>query len=188
RIVQLGPGVVRLLRGQQLVIAQHRDSCCLVKGTERGRVAGAVDDERLDRGQLAGDPGQQRDQGVVHDDDPVPGVVDDLGHLGAGQPDVERVQYRTHAGHPEVGLEVLLVVPAERPDRVVRPDPEPGQRPLGVAGPAGAGPGPRHALAAWVHPGTVLHDRADRELVVLHRATDHQVLILAGSRIYRAVR
>src|SRR6185312_5413718 len=96
---------------------------------------------------------------------------------------VEGVQYRTHAGHPEVGLEVLLVVPAKRPDRVVRPDPEPGQRPgqprrvlrhLGVAGPAGAGPGPRYALAARVHPGAVPHDRADRELVVLHRAANHR--------------
>src|SRR5439155_4837333 len=98
-------------------------------------------------------------------------------------PDVERVQDGTHAGHSEVGLEMLLVVPAERPDRIVRPDPEPVQRPgqprrvlrhLGVTGPAGAGPGPRHALTARVHPGSVPHDRGNRERVVLHGAADHR--------------
>ena len=127
---------------------------------------------------------QQRDQGVVHDDDPVPGVVDDLGHLGAGQPDVQRVQHRAHRGHPEVGLQVLLVVPAERGHRVARPDPQPGQGPGQpprvlrhgrVRGPAGARSGPGHALAAAVHAGAVPHDRADGEREVLHGAADHLV-------------
>src|SRR5207245_4963285 len=41
------------------------------------------------------------------------------------------------------------------------------------AGPAGAGSVPRHPLTARVNPGSVPHDRGNRERVVLHGAADH---------------
>ena len=176
-LVQLRPVEVRAFGGQQLVVPQYAVA-------ERRRVAGTVDDERLDSSQLVANRRQQRDQRVVHDDDPVPGVIDDPGHLRAGQPDVERVQHRAHGGHPEVRLEVLLVVPAEGPDRVAGSDAQPRQRArqpsrvgrhLLVRRASGARTGPRHALAAAVYGGAVAHDRAYRERVVLHGATDHRV-------------
>ena len=75
-------------------------------------------DDRRERGQ----------QAAVHDDDLVLGVVDDVHELVGGQPDVERVHDRAHAGDRVVGLEVFLVVPAERGHRIAR-----RRRPAGSA-------------------------------------------------------
>jgi hypothetical protein len=40
------------------------------------------------------------------------------------KPDIEGVEHSTHAGDSEVGLDMLLIVPAERRDDVGCVDPE----------------------------------------------------------------
>ena len=52
----------------------------------------------------------------VDDHDAVLGVVGDVDELLGEEPDVERVQHGAHRRHREVGLEVLLRVPAEGRD------------------------------------------------------------------------
>jgi hypothetical protein len=71
---------------------------------------------------------EHRHERVVDEDDPVLGVVDDVGDLLREQADVQRVQHRSHARHREVQLEVALVVPRERRDALPLLDPERSQR------------------------------------------------------------
>ena len=78
----------------------------------------------LDGGQLMADLGQQRAIEAIDDDHLVLGVVDHVGQLLGEQPDVEGVQHRAHAGHGQVGLEVMLVVPSKRSDPIAGTDPE----------------------------------------------------------------
>ena len=80
-----------------------------VQALERYRRSSPGTDKRLP---------QELDERAVADDDPVLGVVGDVGDLLGEQADVERVQDGAHGRHREVGLEVLLVVPHERPDAV----------------------------------------------------------------------
>jgi len=131
---------------------------------------------------VVNDRRERRQQAAVHDDDLVLGVVDDVHQLLDGQPDVQRVHDRAHAGDRVVGLEVLLGVPAERGHRIAVPDAQFGQRTgqpprvlldLAVAGVPGPIALPRDTLAAAEHPSAVLQDRGDRERkVVLHGAGD----------------
>ena len=58
--------------------------------------------------------GEQRRYRSVHENDPVPPVIDDIGELLGKQADVQRMQDRTHGGYSQVSLEMLLMVPAER--------------------------------------------------------------------------
>ena len=106
-------------------------------------------------------------------------VVDDVGELLGEQADVERVQHRAHRRHREVGLEVLLAVPAERADAIAVLDAERGERvgepgrvraDLGEGRAARARLGPGDAFALGVHALAVAQDRRDREREILHRA------------------
>ena len=60
------------------------------------------------------------DRVVMRDDDLVVAMVDDVRELLGEEPDVERVEHRTHARDREIGLHVLLVVPHERADPIAR--------------------------------------------------------------------
>ncbi len=172
-LVELGPVVARLLPRQQLLVGQGLP--------ERGGVALAHHHDVLDRGQLVADPGQQPGDGGVHDDDPVLGVVDDVGELFGEEPQVEGVEDRAHGGDREIGLEVGLVVPEEGADPVRVSDPEPAERlgqPLGPPGHLGEGGGDRLALgpddghdpAVRVDRLAVAEDPADQQRAVLHGA------------------
>ena len=173
-LVQLGPHERGLLRREQFGVGVHRAVA------EHRRVALADHDVGLDRREVVDDRRERGQQAAVHDDDLVLGVVDDVHQLLGGQPDVQRVHDRAHAGDRVVGLEVLLVVPAEGSHRIAVPDAQFGQRAgqparvlldLAVAGVPGPIPLPRDTLAAAEHPGAMLQDRGDREReVILHRA------------------
>ena len=71
---------------------------------------------------------EQRQQRRVHDHDAVLGVRGDVPQLVGMEPQVERVQHRAQQRHGEVGLEVAVVVPAERGDPVARADAERAER------------------------------------------------------------
>jgi hypothetical protein len=116
---------------------------------------------------------------VVDDDHLVLCVVGDVDQLLGEQPDVQGVQDGAGARHRQVQLEVLGVVPHERPDALVRVDP---QAPQGVReAPAvraqlseglAAGPlrGPGHHLGHAVHRGAVVEDPRDEQGRLLHGA------------------
>jgi hypothetical protein len=95
---------------------------------EHAGVAVADQDVALHRRQLVDDPGQDGQHRRVDEDHPVLPVVDDVGQLLREQPQVERVQHRSHGRHREVGLQVLLGVPQQRADAVALADAEAGQR------------------------------------------------------------
>ena len=170
-LVEHGPVEAGLLGGQQPLVGE---------GLPEGRgVALAGHDDGLDGLQLVLDGGQQRDQRGVHDDEAVLGVVDDVGQLIGGEPDVERVQDRPHGGDGEVGLEVALVVPGEGADPVPRLDPQAGEGGGQLLGPGrhlGEGGRAVPALldgddgAVAVHLLPVAEDVADQERGVLHGA------------------
>ena len=87
------------------------------------RPVGVTDEDvRLDGRELGSHLGQRRQDGRVDQDDPVLPVVHDVGQLLGEQPQVQGVQDGAHRRHGEVGLEVLLGVPQERPDPVALHD------------------------------------------------------------------
>jgi hypothetical protein len=144
-------------------------------------IAGATDDDHpLERAAGRDHLVEQRDQHVVHDDDAVVGVVGDVGDLGGGKPQVERVGDRARQRDPEVGLEVLAVVPHQGRHAIALGDagadqgPREPPRPLhhgavGRAGQALVGPA-RHHLAVG-HPALgAVDDQIDRQRNVHHRA------------------
>ncbi len=130
RVVEAGR-----LSGDELVVAVHGAA----GGDQRRRVAVAVavadDDPRLDRRELRRYGPDDRQERRVDEHDAIPGVVRHVHQLLARQADVERVEHSAHARDGEVRLEVLLVVPHERADRIARADPEAAERggePVGV--------------------------------------------------------
>ena len=170
-LVEVGPGEAGLLGGEQPLVGER-----LAEG--RG-VPLPHHDDGLDRLQVVLDARQQRNERGVDDDAAVLGVVDDVGQLLGREPDVQRVQHRSHAGDGEIRLEVALVVPAEGADAVTRLDAEPGQgggQPLGPggdldeAGLAAAALLHRDDGAVAVHPLPVEQQVSDQERGVLHGA------------------
>jgi hypothetical protein len=171
------PVEARALGGQQGFVAK--------RARERGGVSASGHDEVRDGLQLVGHPGQQRDERIVHDDDLVLRVIGHVDELLGKQPDVERVKNGAHARHGEVGLEVLLVVPAERGDAIPRLDPQPPQRAREAVGALRhlIVPGALHALvmerrnhAPRVHPAAVIEEHVDGERVVRHGAAHEPIL------------
>ena len=126
-LVELGPVEARLLGGEQPLVGKS-----LAEG--RG-IPLPHHDDGLDGLQVVLDGGQQRDERGVDDDATVLGVVDDVGQLVGREANVERVQHRAHGGDGEIGLEVALVVPAERADAVALLDAEAGQGSCELLGP-----------------------------------------------------
>ena len=87
------------------------------------------------------------------------------------------MQHRSHARDREVRLDVLLVVPAQRPDAIAGHDPERAQRPgqavdplrhLGVAGVPGPLALERDDLAVRIHLRAVAEELRDAQRRVLH--------------------
>ena len=127
---------------------------------------------------------QQRDEGVVDEDHPVLGVVDDVDQLLLEQADVERVQHRTHARHREVQLQMALAVPRERAHSLALRHSQAGERArqaidaLGHLRVLGAQHRAvvleREDLRARVVGGQAAADVVERQReVVLHQALQH---------------
>jgi hypothetical protein len=154
------------------------------RGVEQLLVGVLDDEDVLDLG-VALQLLQQRQEAAVDDHRAVAAVVGDVGEVARMQPEVEGVQHEPAAGDPEVGLEVLVVVPAERRDPVAALEPEllqgdgellrPSRHvPIGVAVEALVGQARDDLLVAeeGLRP---LQDRGNRELVVHHQAVHHQM-------------
>ncbi len=140
--------------------------------------------------QRAGNLTDQRDQRTVDHNHPVVGVVNDVGELLGEEPNVERVQHRTHGRDTEVTLQMLLMVPGERADTLISGDPN---LPKGIGQPTcvrtNVGKrrsarckslrrriegldGADHGITVNGHASTQNH--RDQQRVVLHRALhDH---------------
>ena len=157
------------------MVAQDR----LARGFQRGQVSGPHRDHGVNGLHLRQHRGENSHQRHVDDDDPVLGLVSDELDLLREQPDVERVQHRTHRRHGDVGLQVLLVVPHEGGDPLIAVDAETPQG-VGQAGslladlPVGGMPEPvpggggDRAVAVDIH--RVAQDLRDGQRGVLHGA------------------
>lgn len=138
------------------------------------------DDEALDRRQPVGDRGELVDQQLVDQEEAVLGVVDDEGDLVGEEPDVDGVQHRPHAGHGEVGGEMIGVVPAVGADDVTLGDAESfeaDRQPIGALGDLGKGETGTRTVdrvggdeTAWVDGATVVVDQPRRQRHRRHRA------------------
>ena len=93
-------------------------------------------------------------------------VGGDVGDLGRGEPDVQRVQHRAHGRHGQVRLEVLGVVPHEGADALVGVHAEAAQR-IGQAG------GPPACLGVRAAPGRVLGAGDDLAIAEDRRSVTH---------------
>ena len=107
------------------------------------------------------------------------GVADDVADLPGGQPDIDGVHHRPHAGDREIRLLVLLAVPAEGGHPVPGPHAQAVQGPRQLPRPAGqraeldaAGAiGPAgDDLTITVQIPAMLKDVPDGERVIHHRA------------------
>jgi len=81
-------------------------------------------DQVLDGGQLAGELVEDRDQGLVDEEDLVLGIPDDELEVLRKEAQVEGVEHGAHGGDRVIELEVAVVVPAEGRDPVALADTE----------------------------------------------------------------
>ena len=116
-LLERGPRLHRLRARQQLFVVE-RPRWDL--GT--GRVL--HDDDVLDGLQLLADRLERRPARGIDDEHPVGRVIDDVGDVLRGEPDVHGVQDRAHQRGREVGLEMAVGVPGERADAVALADAE----------------------------------------------------------------
>jgi hypothetical protein len=187
-LVQSRPVELIGLAGEQVVPAVHGNPVA-----ERLRISVADHHDVPDRRQLVEHAGEQRDQRAVHDDDPVLGVVGDVRQLLGEQPQVQCVQHRAHAGHGQVGDQVLGVVPHQGGDPLVAGDPEVVGQGVGelcalppdlaVAHPARGGirPGPGDDLGGAVHRSAMLKNPRHQERRGHHRAAHAATVMCARS-------
>ena len=123
---------------------------------------------------------EQRQEALVDDHGLVVGVVRDVGDVARVEAQVQRVQHEAAARDAEIGLEVLVVVPAERRDAVagleaelLQPDGEllrpPGHVPIRVAMEALVRE-PADDLLVAEERLRPLQERRERELVIHHQA------------------
>ena len=134
----------------------------------------------------------ERQQALVDDQRPVAGVARDVADVARAQADVERVQDEPAARDPEVRLEVLVVVPAERRNPVAALEAEPTEpdgellRPshhvrVRVAVEGAVGEARDDLLRAEVRLDAA-QDRRQRQLVVHHQAVHRPSFARSNSR------
>ena len=147
------------------------------------------DNDALDRRAMRQNGFQQRHEGQIGEDDPVFGVVDDVGQLFREQARVQGVAHGPYPHDAVPGLDMVGGVPGQRCDPVARLDP-PGQqcvrhatRPLMDGGVVGADDRSfdrtAHDFALSVPVLRVIEDLVDRQRPVLHH-TQHS----ASSLVY----
>jgi len=121
-LVEGRPGVVLPGGAEQVLVAVD-------VGKRRGRERPvAHDDERAHGVQLGREGLELRHEHVVHEQDEVGGVVDDVGDLLGEEPDVHGVQDGAARRDAEVQLQVTVRVPGERADAVAGLHAERSQR------------------------------------------------------------
>ncbi len=166
------------------------DEILVLDGAVRGRSVAYCDDV-LEAGALA----EVLDEGpehLVRDEDAVARVCRDVGEVVRVEPEVEGVRDHAADGDADVGLEVLVVVPAERSDAVAVAQPELLAKRRGkpscplpelrvrVAVPAAIGK-PRGDLPLAEELLGAAEDRRDVELVV-HDQAFHLSLLVRRTR------
>ena len=174
-LVEDRPRVVLALAREQGLVAEDVGE----RGRGHVRFVGHHHD-LLDRGELVRDPLHQLDEGEVHEQHPVLGVVDDVDDLLGEEAGVHRVQHGAHAGDAVEELLVAVAVPGQRADPVAVFDAEPGHEvgdapraPLafGIAVAVDrAFDGARDHLAVAVILRRVANQRRDHQRDLLHQA------------------
>ena len=109
-LIQVGlDPLVRIRRGEQLLV-------------------GVFDDEHVLDLRLVAELVDERHQARVDDQRAVACMRRDVADVVGVESDIERVQHEAAAGNAEVGLEVLVVVPAQRRDAVTALEAELSER------------------------------------------------------------
>ena len=155
----------------------------VVERARRDLGAGRVlhHDDVLDGFELLADRLERRPAGGIDDEHPVGRVVDDVGDVLSGEPDVHRVQHGAHERRREVGLEMAVRVPGERPHAVTLADTERLERagqPPGALGEIGVG-GSHEADAGNTRGQRLLREEAARALEDVldgERVMHHQIV------------
>ena len=123
------PGrAARVAHGRGGVLVQLRILVVVRVGPREQLLVGVLDDEDVLDLRLVLELLPERQQRLVDDHGLVARVRRDVAEVVRVQPQVERVQDEAAARDPEVRLEVLVVVPAERRDAVAGLEAEPLQR------------------------------------------------------------
>ena len=168
----------------EVLVVQH-------VGQLRLDVAGRVHQHVvLDAVDVAGHPLEEGQHRGVDEDHAVLGVVHDVGELSGEEPHVEGVADGAGPGDAEVHLQVLVVVPGERPHAVAGGDAEGGEgggEPPAATAEVGVGVVVHPAVGlpgadplVRKHPGRVLDDAVERQRVVHHQAV-HRFVLTARS-------
>ncbi|KAF1857266.1 hypothetical protein Lal_00014497 [Lupinus albus] len=169
---------VRLI-GQQILVAQQ-------VGQAGSRHVGAVGhhDDALQPGQLVGDALQQRQEGQVGEQQPVFGVVDDVGDLFREQARVDGMADHARAADAVIAFQMAVAVPGQRADSVARPHPQRRQRVrqlLGADPGVGVGVavdrplgGARHDLGVGMVERCVTQDRRHQQGAIHHHSAQHR--------------
>ena len=71
--------------------------------------------------------GKQRQKIGMDKDDIILGMIDGVGNLRRGQPDIHRVKHSPHHRHCEKRLEIAMRVPVHHSNHIARPNAMPGQ-------------------------------------------------------------
>ena len=143
-------------------------------------------DERIHLGRNLS---QQRGEGGVGEDRAILGVVDDEGDVVGGEPRIDGVADRAHAGDAVVELEMAVVVPGERRHAIAETDAELLERAreppaaaldLGVGGAVerGAAEVGNHLRAAAM-PGGMDDEGGNQQWIALHQPKHQTCLRLA---------
>ena len=180
-LVELGPGEIRV-GFRDPVLVRHGVAQA---GLRPVRGVGE-EDEALDGRQRRGDPLDERQEGQVEEEDPILGMVDDVGDLLLAQPGIDRVVDRAEASDSVPRLQVPPRVPGQRRHPVadldavaLQPLREPARplmdRRVGRAVHRPLDRARDHRPVRMLRPG-VIEDAVDEQRPVLHQA-DHGVVL-----------
>ena len=175
------PGrAARVAHGRRRVLVEPRVPVVVRVGAGEQLLVAVLDDEDVLDRRLVGELLPERQQRLVHDQSLVAGVRGDVAEVVRVQAQVEGVKDEAAAGDPEIGLQMLVVVPAERRDAVARLQPDAFQRHrelprslaevrerVAVKAPVRH---PRHDLLVREVRLRPLQDRRQRQLEVHHQA------------------
>ena len=179
-----GRGALVEVAVRERALVRRRDQL-LVVDRAVGRVAGTDRDHVLEA-HAVDELRRERPQHLVDHEHAVARVRGDVRVVVGVQAQVERVGHEPAGGRADVRLEVLVVVPHERPDPVAVGEPQPAERhgqalrarhELGVRVPVPAlVREARDDLALAVELVRATQDRGDVELVVHHQALHRDLL------------
>ncbi len=166
-------------RRQQRLVLREVGGGRLAAGA---RCAVPHEDDRSHRRQRVADRGQHRPHAGVDEDHRVAGVIDDVGQVLRGQPEVQGVEHRAAERDRPVQLQMPVTVPGQRGDAIAPADTEVAQhaaqpqRPRGevrVGVPEQRLTGPaRGQRLAREEAAAALEELGEREGIIHHQVVD----------------